>query len=768
MSLKPGALIKGRYEIMAELGEGGFARVYRARDVDLDRVVALKVLKMGTGNAAPDLERFQREAKLLGQLQHQNIVSVFSIDLLEDGSPAIVMEYLSGKSLQQLLLENDSLGLPAIKEIFSQICDGLNFAHELGVVHRDLSAANIFLLDGDTKQIKIIDFGLARLVSDGETGGLTLTQTGALVGNPAYMSPEQSRGEKLDGRSDIYSLACLLYQCMSGKPPFEAWNPIGLLHLHQMEYPEIPVTDWIDKLAEQHYQNIVLKCMQKDRDKRFQKAQELKEALLDTGTSTQVAGLDGWSSNLSKPKSRYSRRTIGALAACILFCVLVAIFGKDWAVAALKSSNADSVAGLKQWVAAQLTNSSPKQAAELYAGLLENESIRADKARSANVSIELAECYKRSGNLAAHAELLQTALDSGSFDEAGLKKFQSLLDNAYASSAPSLKELQLRCLLLEKIIGSGAKKAFVRPVFDAVLVRGLPISMSTFGRDATGEESRVMEMEVSAILDTMKKYHWSIDDKEDDLLFRLECNSRSTQEQARKRAELCLLHLKRTVSANSASGLRVEIIDNLGNVDLHIAYEQAKKYLAEPEKMSAVHRIQLVMNTAEIAKNLGLAREVRVYCNQAEDILEKEIMLSPFDGMYWATQVYNTQKTLLTPAEIEQRKITEKLKALLPEADKLLAPSAVIMLDKSSERITSGGSHMEDGRSHAIFQAAASILIDLRDFKTANEYLKKYLELLKESGAKPERSKLFQERLESPKTAESTRKLLQEIMAKCD
>ncbi|MBX9723380.1 MAG: serine/threonine protein kinase, partial [Candidatus Obscuribacterales bacterium] len=217
MKINPGAVLNGRYEILAELGEGGFATVYKSKDLQLNRELAIKVVKAaGLGDS---MARFQREAKLLGGLSHKNIVSVYSFDLLEDQTPFIAMEYLQGKSLLQLIGQQGALEFSQLKSIMVQVCAGLSYAHKAGAIHRDLSPANIFLIGDDADPlVKILDFGLSRIF--GENTGAALTTTGMLVGNPPYMSPEQARGAALDHSSDIYSIGCVFYECFSGKSAF--------------------------------------------------------------------------------------------------------------------------------------------------------------------------------------------------------------------------------------------------------------------------------------------------------------------------------------------------------------------------------------------------------------------------------------------------------------------------------------------------------------------------------------------------------------------
>jgi serine/threonine protein kinase len=286
MNFHTGAILKGRYEIVSELGEGGFGSVFKAQDLALNRAVALKLLKSETLDSQQLAERFQRESRVLAQLSHRNILSVYSYELTEDYTPFLVMEFLDGLSLASVLEKNKSgLDYQSCKNVFMQICQGLAWAHKQDVVHRDLGSANIMITSGETTNalVKILDFGLATITqtsaSDTSSRGYQLTKTGVLIGNPAYLSPEGCRGQKLDRVSDIYSLGCLLYEMLNGKKPFESWNPMELIVQHQTRYPEEPVLNWGNKDAELLYKNLALICMQKERERRPQSVDQIIEIL---------------------------------------------------------------------------------------------------------------------------------------------------------------------------------------------------------------------------------------------------------------------------------------------------------------------------------------------------------------------------------------------------------------------------------------------------------------------------------------------------------
>lgn len=328
MNIRAGQIINDRYQVLSELGEGGFAQVYRALDLDLRREVAIKVLKFGL-RENEQMARFKQEAKLLGKLEHKHIVSVFSYDLIEQERPFLVMELLEGRSLRSLLNQTSVLDCKTLTKILTQSCQALAYAHEAGVVHRDLSPENLFLANTDTEpQIKILDFGLSAMLTD-NTG--RLTKTGTLMGNPSYMSPEMAAGQRVDQRSDIYSLGCIIYECLTGKRPFQADTALALLALQKGEYPNSPEFSWNDSYQEELFKFIALRCMQKEADKRFQSCRQIIELLSGQASiaMTSLESLKPWTDKQSGAKKRKLRLAFISgtiLAALLLTCAFVVSF----------------------------------------------------------------------------------------------------------------------------------------------------------------------------------------------------------------------------------------------------------------------------------------------------------------------------------------------------------------------------------------------------------------------------------------------------------
>jgi len=308
MSVAVGSIVNNRYEVLQEVGEGGFAWVYKARDNQLGRIVALKILKPHCLCNDDDLARFQREAVFLAKLLHPHIVQVYAFEILNDSLPCMVMEYLEGKSLAKYLRENGKLIPTIFNHVLLQVCSALSYAHKLGFVHRDLTPSNIFLIgEAENCDVKIIDFGLSKILNDTSN---KLTQTGLIIGTPAYMSPELVRAQGVDQRSDIYSLGCVMYEALSGKAAFTADSPVSILMLQQHQYPSKPDLGLANAEQEMLLSQIMLKCLQKDPDQRFGSCDEIANALIQASergrvdaSVSKVWDIHPWAVASKKPSS---------------------------------------------------------------------------------------------------------------------------------------------------------------------------------------------------------------------------------------------------------------------------------------------------------------------------------------------------------------------------------------------------------------------------------------------------------------------------------
>ncbi|MBL8922732.1 MAG: protein kinase [Myxococcaceae bacterium] len=275
--LKPGDVIGGRFQVEAHIGEGGMGEVYRATHVYLKRTVALKVLHRRLVSNQDAWARFQREAELVSQLEGPNIVRTFDFGRLDDGQPFLSMEFVEGETLDKML-DRGPLEVKDAATVLAQVCEGLAEAHALGIVHRDLKPPNIMMgrrRDGRVIA-KILDFGIARLAAAGQE---KLTATGAVIGTPSYLAPEQAQGGDIDARTDLYSLGCVAYELLTGRVPFKADSLARLILMHLQERPR-PLEAYRPSLGEWPAVNeVVLKALEKDPKARFQSVTEFAEAL---------------------------------------------------------------------------------------------------------------------------------------------------------------------------------------------------------------------------------------------------------------------------------------------------------------------------------------------------------------------------------------------------------------------------------------------------------------------------------------------------------
>ena len=278
-------LLGGRYELDGVVGRGGMAEVYRARDIRLDRIVAIKTLRTDLARDQIFQARFRREAQSAASLNHPSIVAVY--DTGEDMTsgvpvPYIVMEYVDGRTVRDLLQEGHRLLPERSLEIIDGVLRALDYSHQAGIVHRDIKPGNVMVTrNGD---IKVMDFGIARAMSDAQA---TMTQTAQVIGTAQYLSPEQARGERVDSRSDLYSTGCLLYELLTGRPPFTGDSPVAIAYQHVRENPVPPsrvdpdVPPWADA--------IVLKAMAKAPGDRYQTAADMRADLQRAASGMPVA-----------------------------------------------------------------------------------------------------------------------------------------------------------------------------------------------------------------------------------------------------------------------------------------------------------------------------------------------------------------------------------------------------------------------------------------------------------------------------------------------
>ncbi len=300
--MKIGQIVKERYEILEILGEGGMAFVYKARDTQLERFVAIKTLKPNYVNQETFVDRFKREAKTAANLNHPNIVQIFDWGIEDE--PYFVMEYIEGNTLTSIIAKNRTISLSDILFIGAQVSGGLHAAHQKGLVHRDIKPGNIMITpDG---KVKVTDFGIVSLQNEESD----ITKTGSILGTASYISPEQAQGKSVSIESDLYSLGTVLYELITGKAPFSGDSPISTATKHLTEKPEKPSLFRRD--LPKGVESAILKLLEKATYDRFKSAEDLRAILLQQRKALQSEQTRENLVDLTNPKVKL-RFTLPAL-----------------------------------------------------------------------------------------------------------------------------------------------------------------------------------------------------------------------------------------------------------------------------------------------------------------------------------------------------------------------------------------------------------------------------------------------------------------------
>ncbi|RTL37671.1 MAG: serine/threonine protein kinase [Candidatus Melainabacteria bacterium] len=297
-SLAPGEVIAGQFEVLTKLGSGGMSSVYRCFDMFVERIVAVKLLFAAQTANPKSLNRFRREARAIAKMDHPNIVRLhsFNFDL---STPYIVMENVDGITLAELIASNGPLAVDQVFRLAEQLCRGLQYAHDNGIIHRDLKPSNIIIehFDSASVQAKILDFGIAKMVDDNTPGATT---TGDLFGTPAYMSPEQALGKAVDRRSDQYSLGCVLFECLTGNPPFVGSGQLSILMQHvQSDAPSLEECTFDGRVFSPQIQSVLDKMLAKFPDERYESMNEVYENLVASRSEAESV-VDTFSNLVSK------------------------------------------------------------------------------------------------------------------------------------------------------------------------------------------------------------------------------------------------------------------------------------------------------------------------------------------------------------------------------------------------------------------------------------------------------------------------------------
>lgn len=326
-----GVTLDGRYRIVGGIGKGAMGKVYRAVQVGLNRAVALKVLdsNYGAGRDESFRQRFLVEAALTAKLSHPNTVRIFDYGCSSDGIFYLAMEFLEGETLDRALTKG-ALGWRRVLSIGQQVARALREAHELGVVHRDLKPANVMMLsaDDDTDHVKVLDFGLVKSFIDGqELEGRAITQQGMLMGSPPYMAPEQGDKNRADPRSDIYSLGCILFECLTGQPPYWGGSPLEIILKHVNEpVPAVKTPPRFEAIPD-GMSAIVGRCLAKSPMDRFQSMDEVLAAMSELTSPVATPSFDTPASMPPRVTGTLPRRNTPLLIAGFVLALLVGIGG---------------------------------------------------------------------------------------------------------------------------------------------------------------------------------------------------------------------------------------------------------------------------------------------------------------------------------------------------------------------------------------------------------------------------------------------------------
>lgn len=301
-----GAVIEDRFLITEQIGRGGMSTVYKAKHKQIDLTVAIKILHTHFSSETEGIERFRREAGIVNRLNHPNVVHTLSFGILtgaikrleNDGTlvdsevldsprPYLILEHLEGKGLDLILEQKGRLGQASAKNIIKGVCLALESAHEQNIVHRDIKPSNVMIVTHKEEDesglesvpyVKVLDFGISKMT--GQNSQQNLTQPGYNFGSPLYMSPEQCTGADLDCRSDIYSLGCMYYELLAGRPPLEGKNPLHTFAMHIYEHPQ-SINNRLPENARvpQDVEALIQKCMHKSPEQRFNSITEVLAAV---------------------------------------------------------------------------------------------------------------------------------------------------------------------------------------------------------------------------------------------------------------------------------------------------------------------------------------------------------------------------------------------------------------------------------------------------------------------------------------------------------
>lgn len=278
---KASAILPDRYKVLSLIGVGGMGSVYKVQDKRLDKTFAIKIISHHFARDDNALQRFRQEARAAHELSHPNIAAFYEFAIGEQGTPYFVMEYLEGRNLADFIHEQGCMDVPRALDLFLQLAEAIEYACNKGVIHRDIKPSNIIVMEKDEVLIaKLVDFGIAKLVSKEGDQTQSLTNTGEVFGSPLYMSPEQCLGNEVDARSDIYAFGCVMYETLCGKPPLTGENSIRTILKHLNEDPRSIKEASLEQHIPTDLDYIVMRSLAKDATERYQDFGELANDLV--------------------------------------------------------------------------------------------------------------------------------------------------------------------------------------------------------------------------------------------------------------------------------------------------------------------------------------------------------------------------------------------------------------------------------------------------------------------------------------------------------
>lgn len=320
------------FEIVGPVGAGGMGTLFKAKKPGSEAAFAIKILKQEFAKDKAARIRFEQEAELSKRLTHTNLVTVYECGVASSGAPYLVMDFVDGESLDRCLGRETSIEPRRAINIFVQLCDAMEYAHACGVLHRDLKPSNILLVETGEQEVlvKVVDFGIAKLLPRVSRETLNLTKTGEIFGSPFYMSPEQCMGEELDERSDIYSMGCVMYEVLTGSPPFKSDNPVKTIMQHVTTAPRPCGSIVVGHNVDSDLEDLVMQCLAKERSMRVDTMAILKHRL------------EGIASRMGEGKERmhasvsylYRRRAILAwfFVCALLYALFTVMTGQNSAL----------------------------------------------------------------------------------------------------------------------------------------------------------------------------------------------------------------------------------------------------------------------------------------------------------------------------------------------------------------------------------------------------------------------------------------------------